>query len=52
MSRLRNLRATLVNPRMIIGRNRRTKSYAAVITAVRKATYSASVDRRSKRMLN
>jgi len=52
ISRLRNPRATLVNPKIIIGRNRGTKSYAAVITAVRKATYSASADRRSKRILN
>jgi len=37
---------------MIIGRNRGTKSYIAVITAARKAIYSASADRRSKRMLN
>jgi len=51
-SRLRNPRATLVNPRMIIGRNRGTKSYAAIITAARKAIYSASANRRSKRMLN
>jgi len=42
----------LVNPRMIIGRNRKTKSYAAVITAARKAIYSASANRRSKRILN
>jgi len=52
VSKLRNLRATLVNPRIIMGRNYRTKSYAAVITAVRKAIYSASANRRSKRMLN
>jgi len=52
VSRLRNPRATLVNPRMIIGRNRGTKSYAAVITAVRKAIYNASAGRRSKRILN
>jgi len=51
-SRLRNPRATLVNPKIIMGRNRGTKSHAAVITAARKATYSASADRRSKRMLN
>jgi len=37
---------------MIIGRNCGTKSYVAVITAVRKAIYSASADRRSRRMLN
>jgi len=37
---------------MIIGKNRGTKSHAAVITAVRKAIYSASAGRRSKRMLN
>jgi len=52
VSRLRNPRATLVNPRIIMGRNYGTKSYAAIITAVRKATYSASANRRSKRMLN
>ena len=51
-SRLYNPRATLVNPRIIMGRNCGTKSYVAVITAARKATYSASADRRSKRMLN
>jgi len=51
-SRLYNPRATLVNPRIIIGRNRGTKSYVAVITAARKAIYSASTNRRSKRMLN
>jgi len=42
----------LVNPRIIIGKNRGTKSYVAVITTARKAIYSASADRRSKRMLN
>ena len=42
----------LVNPRMIIGRNYRTKSYVAIIAAARKAIYSASASRRSKRMLN
>jgi len=42
----------LVNPRMIIDRNRRTKGYVAVITAARKAIYSASTGRRSKRILN
>jgi len=52
MSRLYNPRATLVNPRIIIGRNHRTKSHAAVITAARKAIYSASANKRSKRMLN
>jgi len=51
-SRLYNPKATLVNPRIIIGRNCGTKSYAAVITAARKAIYSASTNRRSKRMLN
>jgi len=51
-SRLHNPRVILVNPRIIIGRNRRTKSYIAVITAARKAIYSASTNRRSKRMLN
>jgi len=52
VSRLCNPRATLVNPRIIIGRNRGTKSYVAVITTARKAIYSASTNRRSKRMLN
>ena len=47
-SRLYNLRVTLVNPRIIIGRNYRTKSYIAVITVVGKAIYSASTGRRSK----
>jgi len=42
----------LVNPRIIMGRNHGTKSYAAVITAAKKATYSASANRRSKRILN
>jgi len=42
----------LVNPRIIIGRNCGTKSYVAVITAVRKAIYNASAGRRSKRILN
>jgi len=42
----------LVNPRIIIGRNYRIKSYAAVITVVRKAIYSAFTGRRSKRILN
>jgi len=52
VSRLCSPRATLANPRIIIGRNYRTKSHAAVITAAKKATYSASAGRRSKRMLN
>jgi len=42
----------LVNPRIIIGRNRGTKSHAAIITAARKAIYNASAGRRSKRILN
>ena len=52
ISRLRSSRATLINPRIIINRNRGTKSYIAVITTVRKAIYSAFAGRRSKRMLN
>jgi len=52
VSRLRNPRATLVNPRIIIDRNYRTKSHTAIITAARKAIYSASAGKRSKRMLN
>ena len=48
MSRLHNPKATLVNPRIIIGRNYRTKSYVAIITIVRKAIYSAFTGRRSK----
>jgi len=52
VSRLCNPRATLVNPRIIVGRNHRTKSYVAVITAARKAIYNASAGRRSKRILN
>jgi len=42
----------LVNSRIIIGRNCGTKSYVAIITAARKAIYSASTGRRSKRILN
>ena len=42
----------LVNPRIIIGRNYRTKSYIAVITVAKKAIYNASTSRRSKRILN
>jgi len=52
VSRLYNLRAILVNPRIIIGRNRGTKSYAAIITTARKAIYNAFTGRRSKRILN
>jgi len=37
---------------MIIGRNYRTKSYIAIITAARKAIYSASASRKSKSWLN
>jgi len=52
VSRLRNLRVMLVNPKIIIGRNHGTKSYSAVITMARKAIYNASANKRSKRMLN
>jgi len=52
VSRLYNPRVTLVNPRIIIGRNYGTKSYIAVITMVRKAIYSASASRRNKSWLN
>ena len=52
VSRLYNPRVMLVNSRIIISRNYGTKSYIAVITAVRKAIYSAFADRRSKSQLN
>jgi len=52
ISRLCNPKVMLVNPKIIIGRNYRTKSYIAVITAARKAIYSASTSRRSKSWLN
>jgi len=38
----------LVNPKIIIGRNRRTKTYIAVITVAGKAIYIAFTGKRSK----